>query len=38
MYIAFGTVGSFKHILGALQGIHDIIRKTTVILTAGHRV
>lgn len=36
MYIEFGTVDSFKHILGVWQGVHVVIRATTVILTTGH--
>lgn len=38
VYIEFVTVDSFKYILGVLQGVHVIIRETTVILTAGHWV
>lgn len=36
VYIEFGTVDSFKHILGVLQDVHVVIRETTVILTTGH--
>lgn len=36
VYTEFGTVDSFKHILGVLQGVHVVIRETTVILMTGH--